>query len=344
MISIALCTYNGERFLQEQLDSIARQTLLPDELVVCDDCSADKTLEILKSYKARVPFAVHIHRNENNLGTIKNFEKAVQLCIGDIIAFCDQDDVWKPEKLQKIQEAFGEHPDAGYVFTDAEIVDETLDPHDYDYSLWESYGFTGPLIKKYISDQFFCLKTRYFVTGATMALRSKFKEFTMPYPTDRRWIHDGWNALILSAVGAYGVPMSGKLILYRQHKKQQKGASHPDKFKLKSPEKKSLWGQYKKIKDNWEASYLDWEKENDESNFLHDRLLKIKNNFTYDSEVFKKNRDFFEQLKIHISKRRVIFNDSGFKKYKLVLIELLSGRYSKFSHSWKSAVSDLILR
>ena len=91
--SIALCTYNGEKFLREQLDSIALQTLLPDELVACDDRSCDSTMEILQEFRERVSFPVHIHQNEENLGSTKNFEKAIKLCSGDIIALCDQADV-----------------------------------------------------------------------------------------------------------------------------------------------------------------------------------------------------------------------------------------------------------
>ncbi|MCA1556539.1 MAG: glycosyltransferase, partial [Acidobacteria bacterium] len=83
--SIALCTYNGARYLPAQLDSIAAQTLLPDELVICDDCSTDETRDVITSFAARAPFAVRLYVNEVNLGSTKNFEQAISLCTGDII-------------------------------------------------------------------------------------------------------------------------------------------------------------------------------------------------------------------------------------------------------------------
>lgn len=91
-ISTAMCTYNGEKYLREQLESIARQTLLPNELVVCDDCSSDETVEIIQDFSRNAPFSVRLMINENNLGFAKNFEKAITLCSGEIIVLSDQDD------------------------------------------------------------------------------------------------------------------------------------------------------------------------------------------------------------------------------------------------------------
>ncbi len=80
------------------------------------DRSSDSTIEIVKSFACKVSFPVHLHLNQENLGTIKNFEKAISLCTGDIIAQSDQDDVWKPNKIEKILTAFAENIGAGYVF------------------------------------------------------------------------------------------------------------------------------------------------------------------------------------------------------------------------------------
>lgn len=98
-ISVAMATYNGERFLQEQLDSLAQQTLLPFELVACDDGSTDSTLDILRRFQALAPFPVRIYRNKTRLGSGFNFLAALGRCIGDLVAFCDQDDIWKEHKL-----------------------------------------------------------------------------------------------------------------------------------------------------------------------------------------------------------------------------------------------------
>lgn len=99
-ISVAMATYRGEKFLAQQLESIKAQTLAPLELVVCDDCSTDRTVAILEDFAATAPFPVHIHRNAANLGYIDNFMKAISLCKGKYVALSDQDDVWYDTKLQ----------------------------------------------------------------------------------------------------------------------------------------------------------------------------------------------------------------------------------------------------
>ena len=98
-VSVVMATYNGAEFLGDQLASLAAQTRLPLELVVCDDQSSDETLEIVDRFAASVPFEVRAVRNEERLGFAENFLKAARLSRGDLIAWCDQDDVWMPEKL-----------------------------------------------------------------------------------------------------------------------------------------------------------------------------------------------------------------------------------------------------
>src|SRR6266849_5683432 len=117
-----MCTYNGARFLSEQLESIAAQTRVPDELVVCDDGSTDETVEIIKAFVERAPFAVRLEINANNLGSTKNFEKAIGLCQGEIIALADQDDVWYPKKLELLESVFLARPSVGAVFSDADVM------------------------------------------------------------------------------------------------------------------------------------------------------------------------------------------------------------------------------
>ena len=89
-ISVALCTLNGEKFLRTQLASLVDQTMQIDELVVFDEGSTDKTMEILLQYKDRLP--MQIHQNATRLGTYRNFEKAISTCTGDYIFPADQDD------------------------------------------------------------------------------------------------------------------------------------------------------------------------------------------------------------------------------------------------------------
>src|ERR1700723_2014959 len=137
-ISVALCTYNGERFLRHQLESIQQQTRLPDELVVCDDRSTDQTFAIVREFAARVSFPIVIVQNPETLGSARNFEKAIRLCTGDLIALSDQDDLWYPNRLQRSEHEFIAHPQAGLVFSDADVIDEQNRP--LGATLWQQLG------------------------------------------------------------------------------------------------------------------------------------------------------------------------------------------------------------
>ena len=225
-LSIALCTYNGAPYLEGQLESIAAQTLQPDELVVCDDGSTDSTLELLSDFKGRVPFDVRIYRNITNLGSTRNFEQAITLCEGEIIALSDQDDIWLPEKLEKLVKALSDNPETAFAFSDAEVVDDQLRPMHY--RLWESGNvqFSRRLQNRFRKHgPLDVLIKRYIVTGATMVFRSSLKDIILPIQTS--WVHDGWIAFIAAAIGKNGEFVDEPLILYRQHTNQQIGASKP---------------------------------------------------------------------------------------------------------------------
>src|SRR5437660_598353 len=146
-LSIAMCTYNGARFLSEQLESIAVQTRLPDELVVCDDRSTDGSVEIVGDFARNASFAVRLEINASNLGSTKNFEKAIGLCQGDIIALADQDDIWYPEKLARIAEVLDKDARIGAVFSDAELIDENSRP--LAGTLWSSFLFNSSEQEKF---------------------------------------------------------------------------------------------------------------------------------------------------------------------------------------------------
>ena len=97
-ISVAMCTYNGADFLPAQLESILAQSRKPDQIVVCDDGSTDETRALLQGFEKESPDVILLRFNKKNLGSIRNFEQAIQLCNGDIIALSDQDDVWRQDR------------------------------------------------------------------------------------------------------------------------------------------------------------------------------------------------------------------------------------------------------
>lgn len=122
-ISIAMTSYNGAKYLQQQIDSFLTQTRQPDELVICDDGSTDSTFEILEKFRQIAPFAVLVFRNEANLGHAKNFEKAISLCTGDIIFLSDQDDVWFETKVENMVNCFDRIGNTQIAIHDCDICD-----------------------------------------------------------------------------------------------------------------------------------------------------------------------------------------------------------------------------
>ncbi len=217
--SIALCTYNGEKYLAQQLESLAQQTRLPCELVVFDDGSSDNSRDMLEQFAKASLFPVRLSFNPSNVGSTENFSRAMKACTGDWIALCDQDDVWLPEKLQRFAEAIEQHSDALLFFSDAWMVDEKLE--SLGYRLWQA-------IRLGQREQADCLNghaiavlnRKFFVTGMSMAFRADQRPHI--FPIHASWVHDGWIAHCLAVRGRI-VPISEPLALYRQHAGQQIG-------------------------------------------------------------------------------------------------------------------------
>lgn len=126
--SVAMSTFNGATYLGEQLDSLARQTRLPDELVVADDGSTDATVELLRAFQAKAPFQVRLVTDRPRSGWRTRFLEAADLCAGEIVFFCDQDDVWLPEKIQRVAAVFEADPRVSLVAHSSRSVGPALEP------------------------------------------------------------------------------------------------------------------------------------------------------------------------------------------------------------------------
>ena len=222
--SVAMCTYNGAPFVAEQLASIATQTRLPDELVVCDDRSTDATVECVRDFARNAPFPVRLVENEQNLGSTKNFGRAFELCEGDIIAFADQDDVWLPEKLRRLEDVLSN--DTALAFTDGEVVEESLRPRGQ--RVWQTIRFGEAEQRLFREGRGFeVLLDHNVVTGAAMAIKAEFRDLILPIPNDLVHdgipvLHDWWAALLVTAVAKVDF-ISEPLFKYRQHPTQQLG-------------------------------------------------------------------------------------------------------------------------
>ncbi len=315
-LSVAMCTYNGEQYLQEQIDSILLQTRLPDEVVVCDDGSTDKTLQILKDFRRKASFPVRIYENEVNLGPTKNFEQAISLCMGNIIALSDQDDVWMPDKIEMLEKALDSHPDAGYVFSDALVVDERLGP--LGYTMWEKALFSYRQ-RWYFEhgQQLRVLLKHNIVTGATLAFRSELRDLILPIPS--QWVHDAWIALLMSAVGRKGIFIDKPLIKYRQHPKQVIGGR-----------KLSFVNQVRR------ASSISLHSYKEQFKFALDRLSLF-------DKIEQRNVQLIKAKLVHLEIRDQIHKQPRWKRCGRILKQLLFGYYHQFSGGWKSVWKDLCL-
>lgn len=210
-ISVAIATYNGEKFIEGQLASIFAQTLLPDEVVICDDGSSDSTVEHLNKFQQQYPDQLHIYRNQENVGYTRNFEKVVSQCKGDIIVLSDQDDYWLPHKLERIAIAFQENPHCGLVFSDAEVTDSAL--NSMGYTIYSH--FTKPDLRPTILPRVFAREMR--LLGCTSAFRAKYIPYLFPISSSI-WGHDHWIAFVLSIISELHM-IEEPLMLYRRHDK-----------------------------------------------------------------------------------------------------------------------------
>ncbi len=220
--SVVLCTYNGERYIRQQLDSLLTQSRLPEQILAVDDASTDRTWEILQAFAGQARergIAVDVQRNPDNLGYVRNFETAFQRAGTDVIFVCDQDDVWDPEKLAVMHERFTADHDLVLLHSDARLVDARLD--DLGCSLFDALELRpGELRRVHEGCGFDVLLRRSIVTGATMAFRHGLLAFAVPFGDG--WIHDEWLAIMASAIGKVDV-VERKLIDYRQHDANQLG-------------------------------------------------------------------------------------------------------------------------
>lgn len=316
-LSVAMGVYNGANYLQEQLDSLLRQRRFPDELVICDDASTDGTLEILRTFVSTAPFPVRLEVNERNLGISKNFEKAIGLCAGEIIATCDQDDYWMPEKMQKVEQAFIDGPEVGLVFSDAEMVDEQLNP--LGASLWET-TFPESIHQDFVSGRAFdILLSGCVVTGATMAFRARYRSLVLPIPISPTLLHDAWIAMLIAAVARVAF-INEPLVKYRIHPGQAAGVG---------PAIWSIRPTYWVIPL---AAFVTQERE--KLRAVSERLKAMSAEFD--------GRKAVRQL-THLDIRSHL-PESSWPRFAKIVRELLTLRYHLYSGGLRSAAKDLLLR
>ena len=234
-ISVAMCTYNGERHLPQQLASILRQTRLPDEVVIHDDGSTDSTPDIAAAFCRQAPFPTTFKVNETNLGSTRNFEQTILACKGDLIALSDQDDIWHRDRLARSEQELIDHPEAGLVFSDGDIIDDFDQP--IGKTLWKTFRLKRRLLEDLQSGDCKPLARRTFVTGATVMFRARYA--ALCFPTGRYWWHDGWLAMLIAGIATIR-PIDAPLISYRTHASQQLGLGPVEAKRWKTLEERAI--------------------------------------------------------------------------------------------------------
>ena len=204
-VSVAMATFNGEKYVSEQIESILVQLGVGDELIIADDGSTDHTLEIVMGF-ADEDERVRVLQN-SGLGIASNFERAIRACGNDLIFLSDQDDVWLPAKVEVIRGCFLEDPEVTLIMSDSRVVDENLEPIYDSYIAWRGCG-RGVLRNLF--------KNGYL--GCSMAYRREFNSVVLPIPSRIPMNHDAWIGILAEMFGRVKV-IDEKLVLYRRHEK-----------------------------------------------------------------------------------------------------------------------------
>ena len=312
-----MCTYNGASYVGEQLASIAAQSRPPDRMVIVDDKSTDGTLAVAERFAHEAAFPVHVTANDRNLGYVKNFERAIRIAEGDLIALSDQDDIWHVHKLSEIEAVFGSSPGAGFVFSDADVVDESLRP--VGYRLWDGMRFSHDRqLQVRAGAAFQLLLRRNVVTGATMVFREIYKELVLPI--DPGAVHDAWIALLISAVSEQVGMVPEPLMKYRQHGASQIGIR-----------KGSAFAQVVTARNMGRTvlSHLQ---------YLCNVRLRLHQYGGVSPARLELLDDTIEHLRVRAS-----LPDRRLSRLKSVAAEVVSGRYGRLANGFRSAIRDMIV-
>ena len=237
--SVALCTFNGEKYIEQQLESILQQSTKVHEIVVCDDLSTDKTFEVLQKFQSQFPQIFKLFQNESNLGYVQNFEKAITLCTGDLIFLADQDDIWFPNKIKRVEKYFSENQDTTVVCHNLNLSESENGEKNY----WKLRNFTPNKTNQQILEQV-VLEGNIF-PGMSMAITKNAQQNYFPLKKmNHLIIHDF--ELIIKACKENSLGTLNEILgEYRLHDDQNIG------FDLRIPAKKitseDIYTRYKSI-------------------------------------------------------------------------------------------------
>lgn len=223
-LTVALCTWNGSRWIRPFLQSLAAQERLPDELLVQDDASTDRTVAIVQEFARHAPFDVRLEINSERVGSTANFARVLQRASGRCIALADQDDLWYPAKLRRLSAELERDPTVTLAFSDADLVGE--DGRLLGRRLWDTRQ-VGRTLRRHavVPEEMFARQA--LTTGCTMMIRRRVAEAALPFPDALSdpaspMRHDRWLSLVAAAVGTVRA-LPQPLLGFRVHPMQETG-------------------------------------------------------------------------------------------------------------------------
>jgi glycosyltransferase involved in cell wall biosynthesis len=321
-VSIALAAFKGERFIAQQLESFGRQTRLPDEVVVSDDQSPDKTLEVIQTFASSAPFPVKIVVNQQDHGVNGNFENAVRNCQHEIILFSDQDDVWLPEHVAKLAQPLEEDPALTLVVSNSRMVNQQLAP--LDHTSVDAYRLSVSFLNqtnRANTRQFELFARHRMFLGHGMAFRSAILPYLLPFTPNCGY--DEWVALLAAAAGRM-LYIEEPLTLYRIHQSQVSANKKHSIFQTARAHFQALSSQEEEVIAKWLE--------------LKQRILAFPDfvpNAAYVISVFDDKLDF-------LNKRKAIRRSSFLPRCYKSVRELIRGSYHRSSRGLLSFGRDLL--
>lgn len=323
-VSVAMATCNGARFVDAQLASLAAQSRPPDELVVCDDASEDDTLERVRAFAARAPFAVRVEPAAARLGTTRNFERAVALCTGDVVFLADQDDVWREAKVERMAGLLEARAEAGAVLCNGRVVDAAGAPLGYD--LWRALGFDAREQAAVAAGRAHEVFARHVVAaGTTFAFRRRYAPLVLPFP-DLRSAHDAWVAFLVAAVAEFAL-LPEPLIDYRLHDANQLGLR-----------RMGLREQVAAARRQVATRAFDYA-----ARFFEEAGERLRSPAADGLAVRRGVLETVDEKALH-SRVRDALPAGLLARLPAVVAEARSGRYERYALGWKSVAQDLFLR
>lgn len=203
-LSVCMATYNGERFIVAQLESILSQLGPDDEVIIVDDASTDHTRDLVCSFRDK---RIRMIARKTNRGVVSSFEEALENASGDILFLSDQDDLWAPEKVSKVSKCFSDHPEVKIVATRMQPIDE-MGRNVEDDTYCHTRAFTPAFLPNLLANRF---------QGSTMAFRASLIPEILPFPTAFYVFHDVWIGVRNTLTGGKTHYIDESLLLYRRH-------------------------------------------------------------------------------------------------------------------------------